>query len=138
MRARAPRSAIRCQPSERVQRVRETEMELNRELNSALYSMKKKIKRSWQGKSIYTCSPQKEEKHTKEREIHQKVHSLASAAFCAASSALPHRGGVGIARDTRIALGVPPTIPICSRSCFPAPSLPPAPELQWGALLGHI
>jgi len=35
------------------------------------------------------------EKHRKEREIHHKMHCLASTARPTASSALPHRGGVG-------------------------------------------
>lgn len=60
---------------------------------------------------MYICSPKNEEKCREEREILQKMQSLASAASHAALSALPRSGGVEIARDTRIAVGVPPTIP---------------------------
>lgn len=97
-------------------------------MNSPLSSVKQTRLR--QGMSMCICSPQNEEKPGKEREIHQKLHSLASAAVHAASSALPHGGGAGVAGDARIAVGVPPTIPIRPRSCLPAPNLPPAPELQ--------
>lgn len=57
------------------------------------------------------------------------MHSLASAASHAALSALLHSGGVEIARDTRTAVGVPPTIPTRSWSYLLAPNLPLAPEL---------